>query len=217
MGRVVELTGTESPGAKRTCLGLLGSSTKGSGGLRLRLTEDSSSRTKSTGTCGCGAFEVSVTKENLKRVTRTKSTGGGFLTESVTASAEETTGLLLLLLLLGLLLWLCGTKSASAKAGRLLWLSLAKRTKRGPGLLLLWLLLLLLRLLLAKRTKPCSSGSTSGSKSPSTSPESGLSGLRCGLGLAEQPPRCSGLCCRAKRTSSEPPWGGCLTVLLVVL
>lgn len=44
----LKLTGTKSSCAKRTCLGLLGSRTKGSGGLGLRLAKGSRTSPKST-------------------------------------------------------------------------------------------------------------------------------------------------------------------------
>ena len=158
---------------------------------------------------------VSV-RTKFKKNARTETASGGFGTESRITCAKQTTSLLLLWLLLRL----CGTETASAEAGRLLWLSLTKRAKPGPGLLLLLLRLLLLLLLLTECTEPCSGGGTSGtssSKSTSTTTESRLSRLCCGLGLAKQPSRCRRLCCRAKRTRTKSPRGGCLTILLVVL
>ena len=207
-GRIFRLTGTE-PRAKPTCLGLLGSSER-SGGLRLRLTKGPGPRTKDTSTCSCGAFELLVGRARLKEDNRTKSAGGGLLTKSSVTCTEESTRLLLLRLR--------GTESAGAEAGRLLWLCLTKRTKRGPGLLLLLLLrLLLLLLLLAKCTEARSGSGASGSKSACTTTKSGLSGLCCGWSLAEQPSRCRRLCGRTKRTRTESPCRGCLTILLVVL
>lgn len=143
----------------------------------------------------------------MERHAHTESAPGRFLSESIGTCTEETTGLLLLLLLLRL----GSTESAGAETSRLLGLSLAKRTEPGPTrLLLLWLLL-------AERTKSCSGGGSSGSKSASTATESRLSGLRS-LGLTEQASCCRRLCCRAKRTRTEPTSrGGCLTILLVVL
>lgn len=206
--RDLKLTSTESPRAERTCLRLLGSSTKGSRGLRLRLAKGSSTGPKSTGTCGCSAYEMSAMKTGLGRDTRTESAAGGLLTEGRVTCTKKTTCLLLLRLR--------GTESASPEPARLLWLSLTERSKPGPRLLLLLLWLLLL-LLLAKSTEPCSGSGTGRSKSASTTTEGRLSRLCCGLGLAEQPPRRGRLCRRCKRTGTESSRGGCLTVLLVVL
>ena len=206
------LTITEPSCAKRTCLGLLGSRAKGSGGLGLGLSKGSSVRPKGTSTSGCVSFEVLVVKAGLKRDTRTESAGGRLLTEGRVTCSEKAASLLRLR----------GTESASSKSSRLLWLSLAERTESGPGLLLwlLWLLLLLLwlllLLLLAECTEPCSGGSTSRSKSTSAT-ESRLSGLCCRLGLAEQASGCRRLCRRSKRTRTESSRSGRLTILLIVL
>ena len=207
--RIFVLTGTKSPGAKRACLGLLGSSTEGSGGLGLRLTKRSGSGAKSTSACGRSAFEVLAARVRVRRDNRTESAGGRLLAETRGTRTKETSSLLLLRL--------CGAESPSAEAGRLLGLSWTKRTKPGSGLLLLWLLWLLLLWLLGKCTKPGTSCGTSGSESTSAATESGLSRLCCGLGLVEQATRCRRLCCRAKTSSTKTSSGGGFTILLVVL
>ena len=197
MTRAFKLTGTEAPSAKCACLQLLGSSTKGGRCLGLRLTKGSSSGTKRTSTCDRGAFKVTIARTSLKREIHTESPGGGLLTESKVTCAEEATGLLL-----RLLLRLCGTEAASTEAGRLLWLSLTKHTKPGPGLMLL----------LAKCVKSRSGSCASRPESVSTAAESRFCGPCCGLGPAEQAPSC-----RVKRIGAKSSRSSRLTILLVVL
>ena len=197
MTRAFKLTGTEAPSAKCACLQLLGSSTKGGRCLGLRLTKGSSSGTERTSACDRGAFKVTIARTSLKREFHTESPGGGLLTESKVTCAEEASGFLL-----RLLLWLCGTETASTEAGRLLWLSLTKRIKPGPGLVLL----------LVKCVKSCPGSCASRPESASTATESRLCGPCCGLSPAEQ-----AVSCQVKRTGTKSSRSNRLTILLVVL